>query len=33
VANLHGQAASAGLPDIVAPDLSFGVMALINQTK
>jgi len=33
VANLHGQSASAGLPDIVAPDLSFGVMTLINQAK
>jgi hypothetical protein len=28
--NLHGQAASAGMPDLVAPDGSGGVMALIN---
>jgi hypothetical protein len=33
VANLHGQAASAGLPDIVAPDASGGVMVLVNTTK
>jgi len=33
VANVHGQLASAGLPDIVAPDTSGGVMTLINQTK
>lgn len=31
--NLHGQAASEGLPDIVAPDCSGGVMVLINTTK
>jgi hypothetical protein len=31
VANLHGQAAPAGLPDIVAPDNSFGVMVLLNK--
>jgi hypothetical protein len=31
--NLHGQPASAGLPDIVAPDGSGGVMVLINKTK
>jgi len=30
--NLHGQAASAGLPDIVAPDGTGGVMVLINTT-
>jgi hypothetical protein len=28
--NLHGEAASAGMPDLVAPDGSGGVMALIN---
>jgi hypothetical protein len=33
VANLHGQAASAGLPDVVAPDNSGGVIVLINKTK
>ena len=33
LANIHGQAASAGLPDILAPDASGGVMVLINQTK
>jgi len=33
VANVHGQPASAALPDIVAPDSSGGVMTLINQTK
>jgi len=32
-ANLHGQAATKGLPDIVAPDYSGGVMVLINTTK
>src|ERR1019366_7540148 len=31
--NLHGQAASAGRPDIVVPDLTGGVMVLINKTK
>jgi len=31
--NLHGQASSAGLPDIVVPDASGGVMTLINTTK
>jgi hypothetical protein len=31
--NLHGQTRSAGLPDIVAPDFSGGVMVLINKTK
>jgi hypothetical protein len=33
VMNLHGQAASAGVPDIVVPDGSGGVMTLVNQTK
>lgn len=33
VENLHGQAASAGLSDIVAPDNSGGVMVLPNLTK
>jgi hypothetical protein len=32
-ANLHGQPASKGLPDIVAPDYSGGVMVLIDTTK
>ena len=31
--NLHGQPASAGHADLVAPDLSGGVMVLINTTK
>jgi hypothetical protein len=32
--NLHGQSATAGLPDIVAPDdLKQGVMVLLNLTK
>src|ERR1039458_39920 len=31
--NLHGQPASAGRPDIVVPDLSGGVMVLINTSK
>jgi len=31
--NLHGQAASAGLPDIVLPDGTGGVMVLTNLTK
>lgn len=31
--NLHGQAPSAGLSDIVAPDFSRGVAVLINKTK
>jgi hypothetical protein len=31
--DLHGQLASAGLFDIVAPDNSGGVMVLINKTK
>jgi hypothetical protein len=31
--NLHGQASSAGLPDIGVPDASGGVMILINTTK
>ncbi|MGA2595365.1 MAG: VCBS repeat-containing protein [Bryobacteraceae bacterium] len=33
VENLHGQSPSRGLPDIVAPDTSGGVMVLINLTK
>lgn len=33
VENLHGQLPSAGVPDIVAPDQSGGVMVLINRTK
>ena len=33
LANLHGQAASAGVPDIVTPDANQGVMVLINVTK
>jgi hypothetical protein len=33
VENLHGQPASAGLPDIVVPDLNGGVMVLFNKTK
>jgi hypothetical protein len=32
-ANLHGQPSTAGLPDIVVPDASFGAMVLLNQTK
>jgi hypothetical protein len=31
--NLHGQPASAGHPDLVAPDGSGGVMVLINTSK
>lgn len=31
--NLHGQSATAGLPDLVAPDNSGGVTVLINRTK
>ena len=31
--NLHGQPSTAGLPDLVAPDGSGGVMVLINITK
>jgi hypothetical protein len=31
--NLHGQAASAGVPDIVVPDFSGGVTVLINKTR
>src|ERR1022692_532632 len=31
--NLHGQPASAGRPDIVVPDLSGGVMVLVNTSK
>jgi hypothetical protein len=33
VSNLHGQSLSAGLPDIVEPDTSGGVMVLLNLTK
>jgi peptidyl-prolyl cis-trans isomerase C len=33
VENLHGQPASAGRPDLVAPDQSGGVMVLINTSK
>jgi hypothetical protein len=33
VENLHGQATSAGSPDIVAPDNSGGVRVLINKAK
>lgn len=33
VENLHGQSASAGLPDIVEPDGSGGVIVLLNLTK
>jgi len=33
VENLHGQPPRAGLPDIVAPDTSGGVVVLINKTK
>jgi hypothetical protein len=33
VANLHGQSPTVGLPDIVAPDTSGGVMVLLNLTK
>jgi hypothetical protein len=31
--NLHGQPSTSGLPDLVAPDGSGGVMVLINITK
>jgi hypothetical protein len=30
---LHGQLATAGVPDIVAPDANQGVMVLINVTR
>ena len=33
VENLHGQSPTAGLPDIVAPDASGGVIVLVNLTK
>jgi hypothetical protein len=33
VEDLHGQRPSAGIPDIVAPDTSGGVMVLTNETK
>ena len=32
-ADLHGQKAASGLPDIVAPDVAGGVMVLLNTTK
>jgi hypothetical protein len=31
--NLHGQSPTAGVPDLVAPDETGGVMTLINTTK
>ena len=31
--DLHGQSPNAGLPDLVAPDASGGVMVLLNLTK
>jgi hypothetical protein len=31
--NLHGQSPTAGLPDLVAPDSTGGVMVLLNITK
>jgi hypothetical protein len=31
--NLHGQPATAGRPDLVAPDTSGGVMVLVNTSK
>jgi hypothetical protein len=30
--NLHGQSPAAGVPDLVAPDYTGGVMVLINNT-
>jgi hypothetical protein len=33
LSDLHGQAASSGLPDIVSPDSTGGVLVLINTTK
>jgi len=33
VENLHGQSPTKGLPDIVVPDTSGGVMVLLNLTK
>jgi hypothetical protein len=30
--NLHGQSSTAGVPDLVAPDGTGGVMVLINNT-
>jgi hypothetical protein len=33
VENLHGQSRKAGLPDIVVPDSSGGVMVLVNLTQ
>jgi hypothetical protein len=32
-ANLHGQKSAAGLPDLVLPDTTGGVLVLINETK
>jgi hypothetical protein len=31
--NMHGQSATSGLPDLVAPDATGGVMVLYNLTK
>jgi hypothetical protein len=31
--NMHGQAAGSGLPDLVVPDSTGGVMVLYNLTK
>jgi len=33
VEDLHGQKPASGVPDLVLPDVSGGVMTLINQTK
>jgi hypothetical protein len=33
LSNVHGQPASANLPDIVEPDGNGGVMVLINTTQ
>ena len=33
LSNLHGQPPSAGLPDIVAPNVNSGVWVLINTTQ
>jgi len=33
LSNVHGQPASANLPDIVEPDGGGGVMVLINTTQ
>jgi len=32
-ADLHGQSRKSGLPDIIAPNTSGGVLVLINTTK